>query len=102
MILFELLHLIITFIKNGSLPKILEVILKLFPLNTYAKLPVCLMAVTPGDTVKPVIWNEYKKIILESKELLRISNTLKDSLFMREPEKLMRLLRPANQLCMRI
>ena len=26
------------------------------------------MPVTPSDTVKPVIWNVYKKIILESKE----------------------------------
>lgn len=51
-----------------GIPKILEAILKFFPLDTYVKLPVCLMAVTPSDTVKPVIWNEYKKIILESKE----------------------------------
>ncbi len=26
------------------------------------------MAVTPGDNVKPVIWEEYKKIIKESRE----------------------------------
>jgi L-fucose mutarotase len=26
------------------------------------------MTVTPGDNIKPVIWDKYRKIILESKE----------------------------------
>ena len=55
-------------LDGHGIPKILEAILTLFPLDTYVKLPVGLMAVAPGDPVKPVIWNEYRKIILESKE----------------------------------
>lgn len=55
-------------LDGHGIPKILEAILTVFPLDTYVKLPAGLMAVTPGDTVKPVIWNEYKKIILGSKE----------------------------------
>jgi L-fucose mutarotase len=51
-----------------GIPKILEAILMLFPLDTYVKLPAGVMAVAPGDPVKPSIWNEYRKIIQESKE----------------------------------
>lgn len=51
-----------------AIPQILEAVLKLFPLDTYTEKPVSLMAVTPGDNVKPVIWEEYKKIIKESRE----------------------------------
>lgn len=46
-----------------NVPELLEAILKLFPLDTYSEEPVSLMAVVPGDTVKPVIWDEYKSII---------------------------------------
>jgi L-fucose mutarotase len=46
----------------------LESVLKLFPLDTYVVKPVALMAVTPGDKIQPVIWEEYKRIILASKE----------------------------------
>jgi len=55
-------------LDGHEIPRILEAILAFFPLDTYVKLPVGLMAVTPGDPVKPIIWNEYRKIILESKE----------------------------------
>jgi L-fucose mutarotase len=51
-----------------GIPEILEAIFKFFPLDTYVELPVGLMAVTPGDNYKPVIWDEYRKIILKSKE----------------------------------
>ncbi len=51
-----------------GIPKILEAILMFFPLDTYVKFPAAVMAVTPGDPVKPDIWNEYRKIIQESKE----------------------------------
>lgn len=44
-------------------PLLLDAILKLFPLDTYVKHPVALMAVVPGDTYKPDIWPAYKKII---------------------------------------
>lgn len=46
-----------------NVPEVLDAILKFFPLDTYVKKPVGLMAVSPGDNVKPVIWDEYKAII---------------------------------------
>lgn len=47
-----------------SIPALLDAILPLFPLDTYAA-PVALMAVVPGDPVgeSPPIWNEYRAII---------------------------------------
>ena len=45
--------------------EILDALLKLYPLDTYVDAPVGLMAVTPGDTVVPVIWEDYKRIIRE-------------------------------------
>ena len=45
--------------------EILDALLKLYPLDTYEDAPVGLMAVTPGDTVVPVIWDDYKRIIKE-------------------------------------
>ncbi len=45
---------------NGAC-EVLEAVLKLFPLDTYAK-PLYLMEVVPGDTVKTPIWDEYKSI----------------------------------------
>lgn len=55
-------------LDGHNVPEILEAILKFFPLDTYVELPIGLMAITPGDNIKPVIWNKYKNIILESKE----------------------------------
>ena len=43
--------------------EILDAILQFLPLDTYVEAPVGLMAVTPGDDVKPVIWDEYREII---------------------------------------
>ena len=48
--------------------EILEAILKFLPLDQYVKYPVALMAVVPGDKVKPTIWEEYRKIIKASGE----------------------------------
>ena len=48
--------------------KVLQAILKLFPLDPYAENPVGLMQLVPGDTVKTPIWDEYKKIIEASDE----------------------------------
>lgn len=45
--------------------EILDALLKLYPLDTYVDAPVGLMAVTPGDDVVPVIWEDYKRIIKE-------------------------------------
>ena len=55
-------------LDGHNVPDVLKAILKFFPLDTYVEFPVGLMAVTPGDKVKPVIWDEYRKIIIESKE----------------------------------
>lgn len=49
-----------------GVPEVLDAILKLFPLDcAYSENPVALMQVVPGDNVKPVIWDEYKRIIKE-------------------------------------
>ncbi len=55
-------------LDGHGIPEILKAILKFFPLDTYVKLPVGLMAVVPGDPVHPVIWDEYRSIIRESRE----------------------------------
>jgi L-fucose mutarotase len=55
-------------LDGHDIPDILEAMLLLFPLDTYVERPVGLMAVTPGDPYKPLIWEEYKKIIKDSKE----------------------------------
>ncbi|MBZ4644590.1 MAG: L-fucose mutarotase [Petroclostridium sp.] len=46
-----------------NVPELLDAVLKFFPLDSYAEAPVALMAVVPGDTVKPTIWDTYKEII---------------------------------------
>ncbi len=45
--------------------EVLDAILQLYPLDSYVECPVKLMQVVPGDDVKPVIWDEYKRIIKE-------------------------------------
>jgi L-fucose mutarotase len=42
---------------------LLEAILNVFPLDQYVEKPVALMAVVPGDPYKPVIWDDYRKVI---------------------------------------
>lgn len=46
-----------------GVPVLLDAILKFLPLDTFVEKPVSLMAVVPGDPLKPVIWEEYRKII---------------------------------------
>lgn len=46
-----------------GIPELLEAVLQLFPLDTYVKQPVALMAVVPGDTYKPDIWPVYRNLI---------------------------------------
>lgn len=43
--------------------QLLDAVLQLFPLDTFVKQPVALMAVVPGDNYSPEIWPAYKKII---------------------------------------
>jgi len=42
----------------------LDAILQLMPLDQYVPAPIALMAVVPGDAVKPVIWDEYRTIVM--------------------------------------
>ena len=51
-----------------GVPKLLEAILKLFPLDTYVEKPVSLMQVTPGDPVETPIWDVYKEIVSKEDE----------------------------------
>ena len=44
-------------------PPLLDAILQLFPLDTFVKHPVALMAVVPGDQYSPKIWPVYKKVV---------------------------------------
>jgi L-fucose mutarotase len=44
-------------------PVLLDAILSIFPLDQYVEKPVGLMAVVPGDSYQPVIWEEYRPII---------------------------------------
>jgi L-fucose mutarotase len=55
-------------LDGHGVPNILEAVLKLFPLDIYVERPVGLMAVVPGDNIKPEIWEVYRKIIIDSKE----------------------------------
>ena len=42
--------------------ELMEAMLRLFPLDTYAK-PVFIMEKVPGDTVETPIWDEFRTII---------------------------------------
>jgi L-fucose mutarotase len=44
-------------------PPLLEAIMQFFPLDPYCDLPVAVMAITPGDPYKPVIWDRFREII---------------------------------------
>ena len=58
-------------LDGHGMPVILEALLKLLPLDTYVDRPVTLMAVTPGEPGRPVIWEEYRRILMESGEPFR-------------------------------
>ncbi len=46
-----------------GVPALLDAIMRLFPLDSFVERPVALMAVVPGDSYQPVIWDEYRQII---------------------------------------
>ena len=50
-------------IADGNFPPLLEAIVQFFPLDTFVKQPVTLMAVVPGDNYSPDIWPVYESII---------------------------------------
>ena len=47
---------------GNMVPELLEAILKFFPLDKYVPKPVALMALVPGETYKPEIWEKYRAI----------------------------------------
>jgi L-fucose mutarotase len=49
-----------------GVPDLLRAIMALFPLDTYADPNAMLMEVVKGDSVVPVIWDEYRKILAEA------------------------------------
>ena len=51
-----------------GVPKLLEAILQLFPLDTFVERPVAVMAVVPGHDYTPTIWEEYRRILRASGE----------------------------------
>lgn len=53
---------------GNGVSELLDAILRFFPLDTYVDNPVALMAVVPGDTYKPAIWEDYRRIIAEYEE----------------------------------
>lgn len=55
-------------LDGRGVPEVLEAVLKFFPLDTYVERPVSLMAVVPGDNVKPSVWEVFRKIIKQSRE----------------------------------
>ena len=46
-----------------GVPEILDAVLEFLPLDQYVEFPAGLMAVVPGDPVKPEIWGEYDRIV---------------------------------------
>lgn len=45
------------------MPEVLRAVMQFFPLDAYAKEPIALMEVVPGDPAAPVIWDVYRDII---------------------------------------
>ena len=37
--------------------------MKLFPLDPFVECPAAVMAVVPGDSTQPAIWEEFRRII---------------------------------------
>jgi len=48
---------------GNNVTQVLDALLKFFPLDQYSKYPVALMAVVPGDSIVPVIWESYKETV---------------------------------------
>jgi len=48
---------------GNNVPELLKAILQLLPLDPFVERPVALMAVIPGDSTRPAIWEQYRGII---------------------------------------
>ena len=46
-----------------NIPELLDAVLQFLPLDTYVDMPVALMAVVPGDTFEPKIWDAYSATV---------------------------------------
>jgi L-fucose mutarotase len=46
-----------------GVPELLEAIMRFFPLDGFVDRPAALMAVVPGDSTKPTIWEKYRSIL---------------------------------------
>lgn len=46
-----------------SVAEILNSILNLFPLDQYVEHPAALMAVVPGDTYVPIVWEDFHNVV---------------------------------------
>ena len=51
-----------------DMPALLDAILTLFPLDTFAEFQVGLMEVVPGDPTVPVIWDIFRKIVSQHED----------------------------------
>jgi len=54
--------------EGNNVTELLDAILIFFPLDTFVEFPAALMSVVPGDNYKPVIWEDYRKIITHHDE----------------------------------
>ena len=52
----------VVYLPGNGATEVLDAVLKLFPLDTYAQ-PLFLMEVMKGDTVETPIWDEYKQVV---------------------------------------
>ncbi len=50
-------------LDGHGVPEILDAVMRFLPLDSYTEKPVGLMAVVPGDPVKPTIWEDYRCIL---------------------------------------
>ena len=48
---------------GNRVPELLDAVLGLLPLDTFVERAVALMAVVPGDSSRPAIWEGYREII---------------------------------------
>lgn len=52
----------VVYLSGSGASEVLEAVLKLFPLDTYAH-PLYLMQIEKGDNVETPIWDKYKEIV---------------------------------------
>jgi L-fucose mutarotase len=54
---------------GNQVPDLLQAVLPFFPLDPFVEHPVALMAVVPGDSSRPSIWEKYRAIIQQHEKL---------------------------------